>query len=204
MTTNKSQKRRMNLSVMFLSHKQRMKRAGHELRRFNEVDRWDSTNEDILFSFGDIWMNVIKMLVYSISPTSTNIVKIFMVTFNSGKLGRQTKTWSPTQFFPILCEIDVTVNVRQIVKTLVHTILFIADLHTPAADHTLFQRTKQVSKAFPKTYDCLCSQDGATTNSRQTYLQCSKFADKGNRCCASKISRTSCSKGETPDQLCTA
>ena len=106
----------------------------------------------LLFSLADIWMNAIKMLVYSIFPASTKIVRIFMATFNSGENGLQTNTWSPTQLFLVRCEIDVTVNVMQ-------------NYRNPFADNSLhcrpsqrshccrprwFQRPERVSKPFPE------------------------------------------------------
>ena len=78
----------------------------------------------------------------------------------------------------------------------------------PSADNSLhcrpshccrprwFQGPKQVSKAFSETFDCLSSQGGSITKSRQTFPQCSKFADEGNRCGASKIARASCSRSQ--------
>ena len=90
----------------------------------------------------------------------------------------------------------------KIIETPVQIILFIADIHT-AADHVGSKDRSKFLK-HPETFDCLCSQGGASTQSRRTYLQCSKFTHEGNRCCSSKIGRAPCSQSETPDRFYSA
>ena len=92
------------------------KRANSGPREFKEADRGDhsdSTNEDIIVFISKHLDECNQNGGIQHLPGTHKDSKISILTFNAGEHGRQTKTWSPTRLFFVLCEIDVNVNVRQ-------------------------------------------------------------------------------------------